>query len=86
MDTTHNGGKGGALLRAAREKREWGVRKMGDYLGVHFAVISRFENGLRAPTRVQANRIETLLGIPAAAWDDPADLLPQDGSATGEAA
>jgi ribosome-binding protein aMBF1 (putative translation factor) len=76
----------GQQLLAAREARSWGQRHMAAYLGVDPAEVSRFENGLRAPTRLQANRMEALLGIPTAAWDDPADLLPQDGSATGEAA
>jgi ribosome-binding protein aMBF1 (putative translation factor) len=59
---------------------------MAAYLGVDPAMVARLELEQIVPSRILANRMEALLGIPTAAWDDPADLLPQDGSATGEAA
>jgi transcriptional regulator with XRE-family HTH domain len=74
------------MLRAERERLGWPQRRMARHLGLDPAEYHRLETGQRGPTRVQANRIWSLLGISQTAFDDPADLLPQDGSATGEAA
>lgn len=70
----------GARLLQSRTALGFSQRRMAAFLGCSKAMVTQMEAGTAAPGRLLSNRIEALLDIPASAWDDPADLLPQDGS------
>lgn len=75
----------GQQLAAKRAASGWSQRRMALYLGCSKAMVTQMETGAACPGRTLANRIGELIGIPTTAWDDPADLLPQDGSADAAA-
>jgi len=51
------------LLKNAREKKGWKTREVAQLLGIDQALISKFENGSRKPTKDQVVRLASLLGI-----------------------
>ena len=51
------------LLKNAREKKNLKTREVAQLLGIDQALISKFENGTRKPTRDQISKLATLLEI-----------------------
>lgn len=58
---------------------------MALHLGVDPSWVAKVETETLKPSRTLANRMHALLGIPTTTWDDPADLIAQDGSADAAA-
>ncbi|WP_246236372.1 helix-turn-helix domain-containing protein [Flavobacterium ajazii] len=52
-----------SLLKNAREKKGLKTREVAQILGIDQALISKFENGLRRPTRSQVTQLANLLEI-----------------------
>ena len=52
-----------ALLKNAREQKGFKTREVAQLLGIDQALISKFENGSRKPTRDQVIKLATLLEI-----------------------
>jgi Fic family protein len=51
------------LLKNAREQKGLKTREVAQLLGIDQALISKFENGSRKPTKLQINKLATLLEI-----------------------
>ncbi len=51
------------LLKNAREQKGLKTREVAQLLGIDQALISKFENGSRKPTKDQVKKLATLLGI-----------------------
>jgi transcriptional regulator with XRE-family HTH domain len=51
--------------------RKWSQGDLGRELGTKSAVVNRWLHGDRKPDRTFALRIESLLGIDPALWDEP---------------
>lgn len=51
------------LLKNGREKKDLKTREVAQMLGIDQALISKFENGSRKPTRDQINKLASLLEI-----------------------
>ena len=51
------------LLKNAREQKNLKTREVAQLLGIDQALISKFENGTRKPTREQISKLSKLLNI-----------------------
>jgi Fic family protein/DNA-binding Xre family transcriptional regulator len=53
-----------AIIKAARQKKQLKTRELAQLLGIDQALVSKFENGTRIPTRVQVQELAKFLDIP----------------------
>ena len=67
--------KGAELMREYRRVNNTSQRWVADKLGLTNQTISDYERGVHRPVRRVANAIEQEFGIPAAAWDEPVEMV-----------
>jgi len=51
------------ILKDARNSKQLSTRKLSELTNIDQALISKFENGLRIPTKVQIQKLATILDI-----------------------
>jgi Fic family protein len=53
-----------SLLKAARVNKNLKTREIAQFLGIDQALISKFENGVRIPTKIQVKQLADILELP----------------------
>ena len=53
-----------SLLKAARINKNLKTREIAQFLGIDQALISKFENGVRIPTKIQVKQLADFLDLP----------------------
>ena len=53
-----------SLLKTARINKKLKTREIAQFLGIDQALISKFENGVRIPTKIQVKQLADFLDLP----------------------
>lgn len=69
---TENSSEGARLLAGVMQARGWSRLDVATALKCDVSMIRRWLNGQRLPDLHTAAKVETILGIPCAAWTAPA--------------